>query len=323
MQNKVTLVNSNQTWDPKKRYRINETVTYSGNFFQNKTGINSEPSVGDDWEPVKMVNGLFTSDIPVQLSGVKTLGKYISGQTIAAIGKTTQEVLMDIAFEYIFPVFTSFSITGQATTIEVGTTLSGAKTFTWGITANSGIISTIDIYNNTAAATLLAGTPNDGTQSQVITTIQLNADGSTQSWKGIGNNSSPAGTINSSDFVVTSRFMRWWGAKSSFPSNPSDGAANRTYAQSLPSSAFKTSGVNTFTLATGTTETKFAVILPPGVTITSVVDQTNANTNITASYILSSVTVNDAGGTSRTCNMYQYTTAIPYSVSANHLITTT
>jgi len=243
------------------------------------------------------------------------------GETIPA-GTFVDDLLREAFSPYVNPVFSSFSVSGQATTIEVGTILSGSKTFTWAIIVNSGVISTIDIYDNTAASTLLAGTPNDGSQAQTITSIQLNADGSTQSWKGIGNNTSPVGTINSSNFVVTSRFNRWWGAVADYPTVPSDGVGNRTYAQALPNNAFKTSGVNAFTLVTGTTHNRFIVLLPPGVTITSVIDTTNANTNITSSYVLSTLTVNDAGGTSRAYNMYQYTTAIPYSTSANHSITT-
>jgi hypothetical protein len=266
---------------------------------------------------------LFNADIPVVLSGVKTLGKYTNGQTIPAIGKTAQQVITDIALEYINPSFSAFSVTGQATTVETGTTLTGSKTFTWTLNANSGVVPTIDLYDNTASSTLLAGTPNDGTQGQIITTIQLNTDGATQSWKGIANNTSPPGTVNSGNFVVTSRFVRWWGAVASYPVNPVDGAANRTYALALPSSGFKTAGVNTFTLVTGIVQIRFIVLLPPGVTITSVIDQTNANTDITASYILSAITINDIGGTARSYNMYQYTNAIPYTVSANHFITTT
>ncbi len=265
---------------------------------------------------------VFDANIPVVLSGGKTLGKYVNGQTIIAIGKTAQQVITDIALEYINPAFSSFSVTGQATTIEVGTTLSGNKTFTWGINVGSGTVPTIDLYDNTAAATLLAGTPNDGTQVQAITNIQLNADGSTQSWKGIANNTAPPGTINSGNFVVTSRFFRFWAPVAAYPANPLDGAANRTYALAL-SNAFKTPGANTFVMPTGTVQNRFIVLLPPGVTLVSVIDLTNANTNITASFLLSAITINDAGGTARNYNMYQYTNAIPYSSSANLSITTT
>jgi hypothetical protein len=269
-----------------------------------------------------VIGSLFDADIPVVLSGVKTLGKYVSGQTIPAIGKTAQQVLTDIALEYINPAFTSFTVAGQPTTVEVGTGISGSKTFNWSVLNNSGVVSTIDLYDNTAGATLLAGTPNDGTQAQTVNSIALNGDGATQSWKAIANNTSPVGVINSNNFVITARFSRWWAPVASYPVNPLDAVANRTYALGL-TSAFKTPGTNTFTLVTGTTQIRFIVLLPPGITIVSVIDQTNANTNITANYLLSAITINDAGGTPRNYNMYQYTNAIPYTLSANHFITTT
>jgi hypothetical protein len=270
-----------------------------------------------------VANVLFDADIPVVLSGGKSLGKYTTGQSIPAIGKTAQQVITDIALEYIYPAFTFFSVTGQATTIETGTTLSGVKPFVWSINPYSGIVPTIDLYDNTASAFLLSGTPNDGAQSQTITTIQLNADGATQSWKGIANNTSPVSAINSGNFVVTARYVRWWAPVAAYPVNPLDGAGNRAYALALPNSAFKTPGSNTFLLQTGTVQNRFIVLLPPGVTISSVIDLTNANTNITPSFILSPITINDAGGTPRNYNMYQYTNAIPYTTSANLSITTT
>jgi hypothetical protein len=267
------------------------------------------------------MNSVFDADIPVVLSGGKTLGKYTTGQTIPAIGKTAQQVIADIALEYVNPAFASFSISGQPTTVEVGTTLSGGKIFSWSINQNSGVIGTIDIFNVTTGTTLLAGTPNDGTQSATITTTQLNFTGATQSWRGIANNSTGP-NVNSNNFVVTALFNRYWGPTGTLPSNPNDGTANRTYAQGLGSTAFKTSGANNFTLTTGTTYRNFVVILPPGVTITKVIDTGNLNADITANYILSAITVKDAGGTDRACNQYTLTLGAPYSVSTGHAITT-
>jgi hypothetical protein len=234
-------------------------------------------------------------------------------------GSNVFELIRDAVDEYINPTFNSFSISGQPTTVEVGTTLSGSKTFNWSITQNSGIITTLDIYDNTSSSNLLLNTSNDGTENLAITSIQLNANGSVQSWKGVAHNTRPNGVLNSSNFSVTSRFIYGYAPVTAYPANPSDGAANRTYLQAL-TTAYKTG--NTFTLVTGTVRTKFIVMLPPGVTITDVYDSTN-NATIRDSYILSTVSVNDAGGTTRIYNKYEYTISIPYPTSANHQITTT
>ena len=258
----------------------------------------------------------FASNVTFVLNSGDTFGKYSNGDTATWAGLTAVEAILDAAIDYINPVFTSFSISGQSTTVEVGTTLSGSKTFTWAITANSGVVPTIDLYNVTTSSTLLAGTANDGSQSQTITSVQLNSNGATQVWRGVGNNTSPVSTFNSSNFTVTSRYYRWWDAVASTPSNS---AAVRA----LSNQAFQTSG-NSFTLVTGTTLIKFSVNLPPGVTIVSVIDTTNLNLDITANYVLiGTVSVLDAGGSLRTYNQYEMNVAVPYSTSANHVITTT
>lgn len=257
----------------------------------------------------------FTSDVTFVLGNGKTFGKYSNGQTAAWTGLSAVQAMQDAAIEYIHPAFNSFSISGQATTVEVGTTLSGSKTFTWSIAANSGVVNTIDIYDVTAGSALVAGTSNDGTQAQTVTTFQLNSNGATYSWRGVANNSSPTGTVNSSNFTVTSRFYRFYGAASSLPTNSSE-------VRALSSNAFHT-GATTYNLNTGTSLTRFIVALPPSVTIASVIDLDALEANITSEYVLTgTVSVNDAGGTSRTYNLYQMQVGTPYTSSHRHQITT-
>lgn len=287
----------------------NKTTTVNGHPLSSNVTITKDDISGLDDATV------FQSDVTFVLSGGKSFGKYTNGQTAAWTGLTVIEALQDAAVEYINPAFSAFSISGQSTTVEVGTTLSGSKTFTWTLAANSGVVSTIDLYNNTTSSTLLAGTPNDGSQAQTITTVQLNSNGATQSWKGIGNNTSPTGTVNSSNFVVTGRYYRFWGTAVSNPASSSD-------VRSLSSSAFHT-GASSFTLATGTTAIKFVVGLPPGVTISSVIDTGNLNADITSSFVLiGTVNVLDAGSTNRAYNIYVYDIGAPYPVSSNLTVTT-
>jgi len=241
-----------------------------------------------------------------------TVGGLASGTDIS--GFSTSDVLEAIVAPYVNPVFNSFS-NNQTTPVEVGTTLSGSKTFTWSISANSGTVSTIDLYNVTTSANLLAGTPNDGSQAQTITTVQLNSSGATQAWRGIGNDTGggPA-TFNSSNYTVTSWFYRFYGPTSTAPTNSAT-------VRALPSSAFVT-GAGSFTLATGSTEINFVVALPPGRSITSVIDTDALGADITSSYVLqSSINVTDAGGTSRAYVIYKCTNAVPYASSHNHVIT--
>jgi hypothetical protein len=289
-------------------------------------GINSEIR-NKAYSPSRIANMLDSMTASFALITDVGSGSYTpQGTTVSAVGGIPagtnlgtspigiQDLFDDIFYPYVNPVFTSFSITGQATTVEVGTTLTGSKTFVWNINQNSGTVPTIDLYNVSTATTFLAGTPNDGTQAQNITTVQLNSNGDTQAYRGIGNNTDPAGTFNSSNFTVTARYYRFFGI--------GDEPTNSAEVRALPNSAFHT-GASTFTFTTGTSATEFTVALPPDVTISSVIDLTNLNANITANFVLvGTVNVLDAGSTNRAYNIYVYTIGSPYPESATLQVTT-
>ncbi len=263
-------------------------------------------------------SSVFLADIPVVLSGGKTLGRYTNGQTIPSTGLTAEEVLNLIASEYVFPTWNSFSILGQATTIEVELAVTTPATFTWSISANSGVVSTIDIVDVTGSTTLVANTPNDGIQAGVaLGVITLSTNGAQRVYKGVAHDTGTSPSdINSPNFTITARYLRFWAPVSTTP-------ANSTQVRALPS-AFQTAG-NSFTLVTGTVEKKFSINLPPGVTIVSAIDITNLNANLTANFILIgtvSVNVANGAGSAKIYNQYEYNTAIPYSSSANIVITT-
>jgi hypothetical protein len=244
-----------------------------------------------------------------------TVGGLPTGSAIA--GLTYDAIIQKMTQFYYVPTWGGFSISGQPTQVEVGTTLPTPGTFIWSISANSGVVTTIDIKDVTGATTLVANTPNDGTQSQALGTIQLNSDGANRIYKGtLHDTGTNPSDIDSSLFTITARYKRFWDAVSSTP-------ANSAAVRALTNSGFQTAG-NSFTLATGTTQIKFSVNLPPGVTIVSVTDTTNAMANLTSNYVLiGTVSVVDAGGTSRTYNQYEYNIATPYIASANHVIVTT
>jgi hypothetical protein len=261
--------------------------------------------------------GTFAANVTFVLSGGKTFGKYSNGQTAAWTGLTAVQAITDAAIEYIRPAFTSFQISGQATSVEVGTTLTTPATFTWGIQVNSGTVANLDIRDVTASVNLLVNTPNDGTQSGVaLGVIQLNSNLSQRTYRGVLHDTGVGGIdVNSSNFTITAYFLRFWGAVATSPTT----SAN---VRALPSNAFQTAG-NTFDLITGTSLTRFSVCLPPSVTITSVIDVGNLNLNITSQYVLvGTISVLDAGGTSRLYNKYEMVISSPYTTSTTHRITT-
>lgn len=70
MQSRSVLINTNENWSDKRRYKINNVVNYAGGVYQNSTGGNSDPSTGIDWVFIKSVSSVpvayhedFTADV--------------------------------------------------------------------------------------------------------------------------------------------------------------------------------------------------------------------------------------------------------------------
>ena len=80
-----------------------------------------------------------------------------------------------------------------------------------------------------------------------------------------------------------------------------------------------TDGSNPFILNTGNVENNFAVALPT--TISQVLDLDALSVNITSSYILTPLLVENFYGTNVSYNVYTMTNAIPYTDSHRHQIT--
>lgn len=87
MQSKVTLVNSNQNWSQKRRYKINTVVNYGTSIVQNTTGINSDPALLTDWIFLKSSSDTpykndFIADVTQQFtvpSGVNIKNVFLNG----------------------------------------------------------------------------------------------------------------------------------------------------------------------------------------------------------------------------------------------------
>jgi len=123
-----------------------------------------------------------------------------------------------------------------------------------------------------------------------------------------------AGTTSSGNLSYQGFYRIFYDAVSSFPS---DSATARV----LSNSRFSNSG-NNFTLNTGSIFTKFCVILPPGKTLISVIDQDALNLDITSQYFSAGITVNDAAGTPVTgYTIWSMSQSVPYSTNHRHNIT--
>jgi len=91
-------------------------------------------------------------------------------------GKTALELWEKAMVTYLLPAFSSFLITGQPTLAEIGESISGIKTFTWGSVNNGNIQpNTIKIIDVTPATNLLTAGANDGSEALNIGTVVFTA----------------------------------------------------------------------------------------------------------------------------------------------------
>ena len=135
-----------------------------------------------------------------------TIGGIPSGSSFS--NKSITEMFDALLYPYQNPGFTSFSF-AQASPIEVGTTLSGFKTFNWetsnflNITPNS-----ITIRDFTNSVDLATGLANDYSQSLDIGTVQYNA-ASSHTWRISGVNTNAISFTR--DFSIGWRWRIFYG----------------------------------------------------------------------------------------------------------------
>ena len=249
------------------------------------------------------VSEVFQNDIVVSLSGGKTLGKYTNGQTIPSAGLTFEAVMNDIAIEYLTPLFTLFSITSSSATVESGTIISGSNTFAFSIlySQNVNLNSLSIFYESTTLATGLAVV--SPATVNISPAINLVGNGTTYNFKGTAVNTNSV-TFTSANSTVTSRYKQFFGnVATTFPTNSAE-------VRALSGNNF--ANINSWVTPVVST-TKFSFSIPDTKTITSVI---TANfENITSSFILSTFTVNDAGGNPIGYKTYNYSSDLPLNLT--------
>lgn len=263
-------------------------------------------------------SNLYVGGVPISGSGSYTN----SEETLNALGgigkgstfnnKTMTEMWNMLLYPYQTPAFTSFYIDGQATTVEMGTTLTGAQTFNWATSNSSNINSDSLRITDVSGGNviLIDNTANDGTEDLNVGSVVRTSEGTpTYTW-------SIRGTDSNNDFftyshTITWSYLQFYGSATAIPINSAEIRAL--------SSRFKSSG-NTFSLNTGTTYSDFMVCLPDGQTITSAIDTTVLGAAVTYAYV-STITVSIASGYTKSYNVYSLHIAGTYSTNHVHQIT--
>ena len=206
---------------------------------------------------------------------------------------TTVKDFLEAAFFSAAPP--EASLTGGGTREMGGST---AVTLNWLATRGDNPITGITVNGTVIAPTGNTQAGSQGaTATQDVTTVFSMAvtDGT---------------DIATASTTVLWSLYNWYGSSASAPTT----SAN---VRALGGNTF----FNTFTIVTGTTNLYYSFWIPTGRTLVSVIDTGNLNLNITADFVSSALSVNDAGGTPRTGTLYVKTNGVPYSPSTTLLVT--
>jgi len=171
----------------------------------NKVGDVLSPTTSGDIVNPDAITYTNATPTPVTIGGIP------AGSTFT--DEPHDDLLTSLLYPYQYPAFTSFSISGQATTIEVGASISGAHTFIWA-TSNSGNVATnsINIYDITGSATLFTGLANDGSEAYSFPSpIQLVTQDS-YVWQIEGTNTNTPPTTFNRNFTVNWQWLTHWGS---------------------------------------------------------------------------------------------------------------
>lgn len=186
----------------------------------------------------------FISDIVVNLSNNRTIGKYITGQTIPSAGKTAEEVFRMVAIESIAPTTT---LTTTTNAIYNSTSITNNLTFSYTI--------------NTPGATLQSGYPklewkraSDSVWTQITTGIVVGSVvGSTHNFTYVHTSTaiSPIGSTNTDAFNYRYTIIDSDNLNSTSTSN----VTIPTYAQPVLSGSLFSSTVETGNIVNSQTRT--------------------------------------------------------------------
>ena len=172
-----------------------------------------------------------------------TLGGIVSGSTFSNVPLT--EMFDRLLYPYQAPAFTSFVMSGQSTTLEVGDQITaGSKTFTWSTSNQSNVsASSIFIYDwtNSTTVPIASNLANDGTEVVSISAVSKSS-ATSHVYRISGSNTQNAGF--SRDFTVNWRWRMYWGTSSL-------SSLTETDIEALKSSSLVANSVGSFNFGAG------------------------------------------------------------------------
>ncbi len=141
-----------------------------------------------------------------------TVGGINSGSAI--LGLTYDQLWQDLLVPYIAPAFSSFAIVGQATSVEVGTTIATPKTFSFGFSNANVQPNSLDVLDVTASTTLASGLPLTSPTSPIPIGVVQQITPSSYSWRGKATNTQST-IFYSNNFTISWYWKAYWGTSAS------------------------------------------------------------------------------------------------------------
>jgi hypothetical protein len=164
------------------------------------TGTHASWQISLQAGTVPAINTYAGASPTTQTVGGITAGTAITGLTYDALW----EMLL---VPFLLPAFSSFAFTGVSSPVEVGDTIGGSITATWG-TTNSGnvAVNSIDIDDVGNATNLLTGSANDGSEAITVTNV-TKTTATSHTWRITGTNTDPGGAA---DFTRDLTIQWYW-----------------------------------------------------------------------------------------------------------------
>lgn len=225
---------------PDAVYLRDDFVTYNGSTYimnipTGTAGV--APTVDANWDLLSEGGvSTYTNVTPMP----QGLGGLAAGQTFSGMGLT--EVLNRLLYPYQNPGFASFSMSSgfPGSTVEVGTSVSGSKTFTWS-TSNSANVQAGSVVIKQGGTTIASGLNASGSTTVTIPTVTNNTPGSA-TWTITGTNTN--GVTFSTSFTVTWQAKKFYGTSTALTL---DGAG----VQALANGVFGASASGSYVFAAG------------------------------------------------------------------------
>jgi len=193
------------------------------------------------------ISSSFSGNFSPATTSTVTVGGLAAGQSLGTGALTSiNEILTTMLAPYIAPTFTSFSMSGQSTSVECGATVSGTKSFTFSFSNSANVTAgTLSVYDVTASTTLASSQSITSPVSVAVGSI-TNSAPATHSWNASAiNNASTPVTFYSGNFTVSWYWRVYYGT------NTSVTLAASTDVTSLSSSGLASGFSGTYSFAAG------------------------------------------------------------------------